>query len=205
MLKTMLLALLFAISVPVLLATGDVRVAVAQGTGHDHDQDHEDHEDEDHDHDHNHEEHDHEDHEEHDASGHVSEMNGIRSIHAWMRASHKGDDGLVFVSLENGSDRQVIFEGGAFDHARSVELVGFTMQDGKDVYVPLAQMPIAAGQQMTLAPKSLALRLNRLDQDFHKGDVMHMHLLFDGSQLDVSVNVEAENAMHHSHAGHIHK
>ncbi|WP_319413049.1 copper chaperone PCu(A)C [uncultured Cohaesibacter sp.] len=198
MLKTMLLALLFAISVPVLLATGDVRVAVAQGAGQDHDHA------QDHDHDYDHEDEDY-DHEEHGASGHVSEMNGIRSIHAWMRASHKGDDGLVFVSLENASDRQVIFEGGAFDHARSVELVGFTMQDGKDVYVPLAHMPIAAGQQILLAPKSLALRLNRLDQDFHKGDVMHMHLLFDGSQLDVSVNVEAENAMHHSHAGHIHK
>lgn len=186
MIKPIILAMLFALSTPVLLAAGPAMKAAAQEAGHDH----------------AHEEHHHEE----DAHAeHVSELNGMRSVHAWTRASHKGDDALVFVSLENESNKTILFKGGEFAHAKSVELVGFTMQDGKDLYVPIAEMPIEAGQTMVLAPKSLALRLNRIDEDLHEGEMVEMHLLFDVGEMHVSVNVEAENAMRHSHAGHIHK
>ncbi|SFO52825.1 Protein of unknown function [Cohaesibacter marisflavi] len=189
--KRTVLALLLAFSAPMMMLPVSMNPASAQQAGHD-----QDHEKSGHD-EHHHEEGEH--------SEHVSELHGMRSVHAWTRASSKGDDALVFVSLENESDQTILFKGGEFDHAQSVELVGFTMQDGKDVYVPLPQMPIEAGQTMVLAPKSLALRLGRIDEDLHKGDVIELHLLFDVGEMHVSVNVEAESAMHHSHAGHIHK
>ena len=186
MLKTFMRAFAVALSVFLFCGPNSVTNVLAQeGVVHDHDSDHDDHD--------------------HDESGHVSELHGMRSVHAWVRASHKGDDALVFLSLENESDKAILFEGGECEHARSVELVGFTLQDGKDVYVPLAHMPIEAGQKVVLAPKSLALRLNKIDDDFHKGDEVEMHLIFDVGEMHVHVNVEAENAMNHSHAGHIHK
>ncbi|WP_321447498.1 copper chaperone PCu(A)C [uncultured Cohaesibacter sp.] len=185
------LALLLAFSASMMLLPVSINPALAQETGHDHAHEKS-----------RHDEHHHADGEH---SEHVSELHGMRSVHAWTRASSKGNDALVFVTLENESDQAILFKGGEFNHAQSVELVGFTMQDGKDVYVPLPQMPIEAGQKMVLAPKSLALRLSRIDEDLHKGDVIELHLLFDVGEMHVSVNVEAENAMHHSHAGHIHK
>ncbi|WP_316858913.1 copper chaperone PCu(A)C [uncultured Cohaesibacter sp.] len=184
MLKTLALAFLFAAAVPLSLSVPDVALAAS-------------HEHEDHDHAHP------------DHSGHVSEADGMRAVHAWTRASHKGDNALVFVTLQNRSHHLFTIKGGHSGKAKSVELVGFMMKDGNDLYVPIAEMPIKAGQEMELAPKSLALRLNDLKDDLHKGESFEMGLDFvkDGKAVDIHVNVEvgASNATRHSHAGHMHE
>lgn len=187
-------ALLFAVSGPVALMSVESAFAASQQESDAH------HQEEGHDHEHG-EDHDHDD----DHASHVSELNGMRSVHAWTRATHKGADALVFVTLQNHSDHDVVFKGGEFDHSRSVELVGFTLKDGQDVYVSLPEMPIKAGQELKLSPKALALRLNGLEEDLHKGESFEMHLVFDIGEMHISVLTEAENAMQHSHAGHMHE
>lgn len=180
MLKSHAIAFLFTAAIPVCLAGSNIATA-ASHTDHVHEQEHADHE------------------------AHVSELNGLRSIHAWSREAHKGEDALVFVELQNHSDAEVSFEGAEFDHADAVELVGFTLQDGKDVYVPIAKMPLKAGQKMLLAPKALAIRLSNIEMDLHKGETFDMHFLFDIGEMHVNVAVESASASHHSHVGHIHE
>ncbi|WP_319529979.1 copper chaperone PCu(A)C [uncultured Cohaesibacter sp.] len=151
-------------------------------------------------HEHAHEEAGHEDHDHH-----VSELKGLRSVHAWTRAAHKGEDALVFVELQNHSGEDAAFKGGEFDHAVSVELVGFVLKDGKDTYVPVPGMPLKAGQELHLEPKGLALRLNGIEEDFHKGESFEMHFVFERGEMEVDVLIEAEDAKQHSHAGHMHE
>ena len=142
---------------------------------------------------------------EHDHDHHVSELAGVRAIHAWTRATD-GDTALVFVEIENRSEATVVLEGGESEAAASAELVGFQMKDGQPVYVTLPKMPIAAGRELVLEPEGLAFRLSGLGAPLAQGDEieMELELEFDVGHMDVHVAVEAETATHHSHAGHAH-
>lgn len=140
---------------------------------------------------------------EHDEDHHVSELGGVRAVHAWTRATD-GGTALVFVEIDNGSDATVVLQGAESEAAGSVELVGFRMKDGQPDYVALPQMPIAAGRELVLEPEALALRLTGLRAPLAKGDEIEMELHFDVGHMDVHVAVEAENATRHSHAGHAH-
>ncbi|MCV6601975.1 MAG: hypothetical protein OIF54_10525, partial [Cohaesibacter sp.] len=55
---------------------------------------------------HDHHNHNHK-HGEHKHETHKSEFKGIHALHGWMRESHKGEDGLIFVELDNRSDATV--------------------------------------------------------------------------------------------------
>ena len=184
MLKFLFFALLLALPLPVALATSDAAFAAS------HEQEA----------DHHHEDGDHHDH----LDDHVSEVDGVRAVHAWTRAIHAGQDAFVFVALDNFSDHDIALLGGEFEHARSVELVGFSLQNGEDTYMPIDRMPMRKGTSLDLAPRSLSLRLEAVEEELHKGDVFEMHLLFDFGELPVSVLTEGENATQHSHAGHMH-
>mgnify|MGYP002173747799 CR=1 FL=1 len=140
--------------------------------------------------------------EEHD-DHHVSELNGVRAVHAWTRAT-SGDTALVFVEIENGSDAIVLIEGGHSDDAEQVELVGFRLKDGEPVYEPVASVPVGAGKEMVLAPERLALRLSGLTKPLGEDGELEMEIVLDIGELDVHVAVEAANATQHSHAGHNH-
>lgn len=138
-----------------------------------------------------------------DHDHHVSELAGLRAIHAWTRATD-GDTALVFVEIENRSEATVVLEGGESAAAASADLVGFQMTDGRPEYVTLPKMPIAAGRELVLEPEGLALRLSGLGAPLAQGDEIEMELEFDVGHMDVHVAVEAENATRHSHAGHAH-
>ncbi len=154
--------------------------------------------------DHAHDEKHAEKHEDGDHSDHKSELKGMKALHAWTQAVHKGDDALVFVELENGSNATITFLGGEAKHAKSVELVGFQLKEGEPNYVPVTQVPIKAGRHLELAPKSLALRLHDLDEDLHKGETIEMELEFDIGHMEIHVEIGSKDATQHSHAGHNH-
>jgi len=140
---------------------------------------------------------------EHAHDHHVSELDGVRAVHAWTRATN-ADTALVFVEIENGSAETVLLEGAESAAAASAELVGFQMQDGEPGYVALPKMPIAAGRELVLEPEGLALRLTGLRAPLVRGDEVEVELAFDIGHMDVDVAIEAENATRHSHAGHVH-
>ncbi|MDQ0324680.1 copper(I)-binding protein [Rhodopseudomonas julia] len=138
-----------------------------------------------------------------DHSHHEAELHGVRLVHAWTRAT-SGTKALVFVDIQNKSEKNVVLEGGEADIAKTVELVGFQLKDSQPDYVALPKMPVTAGGEVKLSPNGLALRLDGLTQHLQQGDEFQMEFRFDTGHVDMFVQVEAEGAMHHSHVGHTH-
>ena len=142
-------------------------------------------------------------HDEDDHSHHEGEHAGVRTVHAWTRATSAGT-ALLFVDIENSSDHDIAVTGGECEIAGTVELVGFQLKDGEPDYVALPPVPIKAGTEMTLAPNGLALRLNGLKMPLVKGEEHEIEIEFDFGHIEMFFQVEAADAKHHSHVGHQH-
>ena len=143
-------------------------------------------------------------HEEGDHSHHEGEAAGVRTVHAWTRAT-SGAMALVFVDIQNKSDRDIAITGGKTEAAESVDLVGFQLKDGEPDYVVLPAVPIKAGAEMTLAPNGLALRLNGLKEELVLGTEHTIEIEFDFGHIAMFFQVEAADARTHSHVGHQHE
>jgi len=183
----LLLSVLFVFAQP-------VRASGTHASSDDHA--HEEHHDEDGHQDDEHAEHD-------DDEDHKGSSNGVTALHAWIRAT-SGKEALLFVEIENGSDKDVRLIGAETPIADSVELVGFQLKDGEADYADLPAVPVRPGKDLILSPNGLALRLNGLKQGFEKGDTFQIELEFDAGHVDMTVQVEAADATQHSHAGHQH-
>ncbi|SHL57367.1 copper chaperone PCu(A)C [Roseibium suaedae] len=139
----------------------------------------------------------------HGEAEHVSELGGVRIVHAWTRAT-EDEEALVFFELENGSDKTVTLIGGESEAASAVALVGIDFKGGEAKLVPLPQVPVKPGSELHLDPESLALQLTGLTAPLKQGDVVEVEVQLDLGHLDVDVEVEAADAKGHSHAGHSH-
>lgn len=138
-----------------------------------------------------------------DHDDHLTELDGLRAVHAWTRAT-SGGEALVFAELENLSTDEVLVEGAETAIAAGAELVGFELVDGEPAYTPLPPVPMAPGRELHLEPDGLAIRLTGLLRDLAEGDEFEMHLETSVGELELHVAVENENATQHSHAGHSH-
>jgi periplasmic copper chaperone A len=138
-----------------------------------------------------------------DDHSHLSEADGLRIVHAWTPAT-SGTEALVYMEIENETDSLVTLSGAEALDGMTADLVGFTYTDGTEAWQVLPAMPIAAGQHLDLAPRSLALRLSGLAAPLTEGDEIEIEVLFGDLHMDVHVEVEAEGATAHSHAGHNH-
>lgn len=145
----------------------------------------------------------HEEHGEHDHDEHLTEAEGIRTLHAWANATD-GSTALVYVEIENTSDADVTLTGGETEIAQSVELVGLQNSGGELSYTAIPEMPIAAGSEMVLSPNGLALQLNGLSEPLVEGEHFHIDIEFGDIHLDTSVEIQSATATQHSHAGHNH-
>ncbi len=138
-----------------------------------------------------------------DQSHHEGEANGVRAVHAWTRATSESTT-LVFVEIENKSDRNVSIVGGHAEWAEKAELVGFQLKDGEPDYVALPAVPVKAGTEMTLAPNGLALRFEGLKMPMEKGSEHEIEIEFDFGHIEMHMQVEDAGANNHSHVGHQH-
>jgi hypothetical protein len=138
-----------------------------------------------------------------DPHGHLAVLGDLRLLHAWTRAT--GDDtALVFGEIENRGDAPVRLTGAETRIAGRAELVGFRLADGEPGYEPLGALPIAPGTRMVLAPEGLALRLSGLARPLAEGERFPLRIAFADAGVEVTVQVEAANAIRHPHAGHAH-
>ena len=142
------------------------------------------------------------DHEEEEAH-HLAEIDGVRALHAWTRATGE-DTALVFVTIENKGEAEVKLEGAESAAAKTAELVGFQLKDGEPTYVALPFVSVKPGRKLVLQPQGLAIRLVGLAQPLEKGDELEVEFEFDTGHLEMHVQVEAADATQHSHAGHQH-
>lgn len=147
-----------------------------------------------HDHDHSHG---------HDHDHHLAELDGLRVIHAWTPAT-EGDHTLVFMEIENARDAAVEIEGAESAIAEDAHLVGFTLVDGVTSYQELPSVPVAPRSELILAPSGLAIELHGLTEHLHQGEEFEMELETSAGHIDLHVQIEAEGATKHSHAGHNH-
>ncbi|SFJ92826.1 hypothetical protein SAMN04488498_101352 [Mesorhizobium albiziae] len=134
---------------------------------------------------------------------HVATTGDIRIVHAWARAAAAGSDTLVFMDIENkgAADRLLAAES---EKASRAEIVGITMQDGNSGAMPLGPVDIAAGETL-LDPGGMAIALRGLTGDLMKGEDFGLTLQFEkAGAVELDVEIEASDAMQHSHAGHAH-
>ena len=136
-------------------------------------------------------------------SHHEAAAGGLRAVHAWTRAT-SDTTALIFVDIENGSDKTVSIVGAEADWAETVELVGFQLKDGEPTWVALPPVPVKAGTEMVLSPDGLALRAIGVKQPLGAGEERNIEIEFDAGHLDMVLQVEAADARAHSHAGHQH-
>lgn len=138
-----------------------------------------------------------------DDNDHLSEIDGLRVVHAWTAAT-SGTEALIYMEIENNMETLQTLTGAKIENGLTAELVGFTYFDGVEAWKVLPGIPIAAGQHLDLAPRAIAFRLSGLDSALNVGDEVEMEVMFGDLHLDVHVAVEAESATDHSHAGHNH-
>lgn len=137
-------------------------------------------------------------HDEHEAS-----LGAITVIHAWTRATAQGEDAIVFFEIENAGE-PVGLSGAEATNAASVDVVGATMgADGAMAYQPVGEFQLPSGE-FEFDPNGLGLRLNDLAAELKQGEHFPLHLLLGDGELEISVEVEAADAVAHSHAGHSH-
>lgn len=70
-------------------------------------------------------------------------------------------------------------------------------------YQPVGEFQLPVGE-FDFDPNGLGLRLNDLTAELKEGEHFPLHLLLGDGELEISVEVEASDAMTHSHAGHSH-
>ena len=134
---------------------------------------------------------------------HVAALGAVTVTHAWVAAAGAGADAVVFFEIENAGP-PVVLSGGEVENAAGVEIVGAAMgADGTLAYQPIGEFTIPSGA-FDFDHKGLGMRLNDLTGDLTEGEHFHMHLLLGGDELEISVEVQAADAVAHSHAGHNH-
>ncbi|QPH54701.1 copper chaperone PCu(A)C [Pontivivens ytuae] len=189
--------------------------ALAEGE-HGHDHDHEEHaEGEHHDahDDHGHEDHaGHDDHghgdhahEEHagDDDGHLSEVEGVRILHAWTPATRRGPAPIYF-EFENERDAPVMVTGGATDHGEAAAVMGVSLTAG-GAPVTLGEMEILAGDDVDFDAQGVFLMLVEIDEPLEEGQSFPLDITVEPvGTIEVQVDVLAADATRHPHAGHVH-
>ncbi|WP_308917263.1 copper chaperone PCu(A)C [Jannaschia sp. LMIT008] len=133
---------------------------------------------------------------------HLAELDGLRAVHAWTRATDATET-LIFVEIQNEGEVAVTLEGAHAD-GLDATLVGFRLQDGSPVYEPVDAVPVAPGRELHLEPDGLAIRLTGLSTPLAEGEEMEMELVTSLGEIEIHVEVEAADAIAHSHAGHNH-
>lgn len=137
-----------------------------------------------------------------DDSDHVSELEGLRVVHAWTRAT-SGDHAEVFMDIENESDAEIVLTAVSTALVDDVEI--FLTLPGQDSAVEVDELPIPAKSEMLLSPGGAFLELHGLSTKLAEGDEFEMDLTFGAlGELEIHVEVEAADADSHGHAGHNH-
>lgn len=135
-------------------------------------------------------------------SDHVSELDGLRVVHAWTRATN-GDFAEVFMDIENERDAEAVLTAAKTSLVSDVEI--FLTLPGQDQAVEVDELPIPANSEMLLSPGGAFLELHGLSTTLTEGDAFEMDLTFqDLGEIEIHVEVEAADADTHGHAGHNH-
>lgn len=140
---------------------------------------------------------------EHEDHDYKAAAGAITVVHAWARAAHQGEACLVFFEIGNEGESDRLL-GAESELASSIGIVGIVLSGDKVSYQPIEEIDIPAGT-LSFDPKGLGLLLGDLSQDLVQGEEFELELVFEkAGHLHIHVEVQAENASQHNHAGHSH-
>ncbi|MBW0368318.1 copper chaperone PCu(A)C [Ensifer adhaerens] len=134
---------------------------------------------------------------------HLAALDEIRVIHPWVRAAEAGGTTLLFMEIENdgGPVRLVSARSSA---AGAATTVGIVSQGETLSTVDIGVVEVPRGE-FRMDPGGLAIRLERLSEDFAVDEEIDVVLTFEpGGELPLRAKVEAADATEHRHAGHAH-
>lgn len=136
-------------------------------------------------------------------SDHVSEIGDVRIIHAWARATDH-DHTTVYFEIENNGDVDVTLAAATSDIAKHAHIMGASIKADGDP-VELGMYKVTAGTHFELSPESVFVEIDGLAGHLHEGDEFEMTVMLKPlGEVVLDVEVEAEDAHTHSHAGHNH-
>jgi len=138
-----------------------------------------------------------------DDDAHLSELEGLRVLHAWTAATD-GGAARIFMEIENTGDETAHLTGAMADIGGRVTIFA-TPPTGDAAPIAVDTVEIYAGTDYDLTPDGLFLELADLAAPLAEGDAFEMEIDFgDLGQVEVHVAVEEADARQHSHAGHSH-
>jgi copper(I)-binding protein len=135
---------------------------------------------------------------------HKTQVQGVEILHPWARATRNGRT-QVFLEMLNDSGRELSLRGGAaVDGPGRLRVMASPLRAG-GAPVLLDAVPIPAGSDFDLEPEGVYLELDGLEGGLEQGAQILLSLDLDPiGTVEITVDVEAENAMQHSHARHSH-
>lgn len=118
-------------------------------------------------------------------------------IDAWARSAPEGDISAAYMTLANDGDEPVVIVEAASPVAQVVELhetrheEGHEDEGGHATMMPVDQIVVPAGEQVSLEPGGLHIMLIGLVEDLNPGDVIPISLVLeDGSTVELEAAVE---------------
>ncbi|MDY6841117.1 MAG: copper chaperone PCu(A)C [Pseudomonadota bacterium] len=141
----------------------------------------------------------------------------VKVDHPWSRPTPPGTPmGVGYMRISNSGDSDITLVGAATPRAGSVSIHQTSMHDGVMRMAPVkGGLPIPAGTNVELKPRSFHLMLEQLKSPLREGESIPLTLSFEGAEdIQVELNVEPldremmeKQSMDHSgkemdHSGH---
>lgn len=124
--------------------------------------------------------------------GLISGRSGVMSVRdAWALPLGQGMTGGVYLTIDNGTNRDERLVGAITDVAEAVEIHQTQIENDIARMQPFTSLDIPAGESLTVAPGGYHLMLVNLQRDLSVGENITVILHFEsGSQLTVEVPVQ---------------
>ena len=135
---------------------------------------------------------------------HVAQAHGLRVTHAWTNAGG-GETAKIYMEIENTGEEAATLVSARAEGIEMATVVASPVNPLDEVPETLDGIALLPGVEMALEPGGLHVLLAGVEGSREEGDEIDLALVFEPQgEVEVHVQVEAEDATEHSHAGHSH-
>lgn len=112
---------------------------------------------------------------------------------AWARPGEAGDNSAAYMEISNDGDDDISLVGASGDVAEVVEVHESRMEDGMMKMGEVDEVPVPAGETVTLQPGEFHVMMMNLNEDLEPGDTFTLAMEFEGlDDVEVDVTVEEQ-------------
>ena len=133
---------------------------------------------------------------------HLAEVEGVRVLHAWTSAG-AGDTAQVYMEIANEGDAPANVVAARAEGAEMATFVASPARAEGGVPETLDGILLPPGVETVLQPDGLYVLLHGVEAPREEGGAIEITLVLEPQgEMEVHVDVEAEDATQHSRAGH---